>query len=207
MKFKTSFSLPLSILLNPVEEVWAGQLCQGCAGQPPQSSFLEAVPVQSSSCQSSHLILFLFFSAQTNPNYPELCIFVASDYIFSFIKSQTHEHLHIKRCLGLYTGSALTCSSTALPAAFSQLLCAESLSCLTTNSRKLWLPTYHSNKQNSLEKNKTLKFGYAVLSPSQFVSLPRGPKIHLLVLLQKGNRCRHLPCNWLHKFRTILSAI
>lgn len=58
MKFKTRFSLPLPILLNPVEEVWAGQLRQGCEGQPPQCSFLEAVPVQSSSCQSSPLILF-----------------------------------------------------------------------------------------------------------------------------------------------------
>lgn len=172
MKFKTSFSLPLSILLNPVEEVWAGQLCQGCAGQPPQSSFLEAVPVQSSSCQSSHLILFLFFSAQTNPNYPELCIFVASDYIFSFIKSQTHEHLHIKRCLGSYSGSALTCSSTALPAAFSQLLCAESLSCLTTNSRKLWLPTYRSNKQNSLEKTRHLSLGMLSFLPVNLCPYP-----------------------------------
>lgn len=96
---------------------------------------------------------------------------MVSDHIFSFIKAQTHEHLHIKRCLVLYPGSALTCSSTALPAVFSQLLCAESLSCLTTNSRKLWLPTYHSNKQNSLEKNNTVEFMHVVLFP-QSIRVP-----------------------------------
>lgn len=34
MKFNTSFSLPLSILLNPVEEVWAGQLCRAVQVSP-----------------------------------------------------------------------------------------------------------------------------------------------------------------------------
>lgn len=61
--------------------------------------------------------------AQTKTNYPKLCISVVSGYIFSFVKAQTREHPHIKRCLVLYPGSALTCSSTALPAVFSQLLC------------------------------------------------------------------------------------
>lgn len=39
------------------------------------------------------------------------------------------------------------------------------------------------------------------------MSLPRGPKIHLLLLSQQGNRCRHLPYNRYHKFRTILPTI